>query len=81
MQKFKSGDLCIIVDIKEGDAYFPQKEELIGRRVEFRWYSTSPNHREQDGFLSCMAYICDEYEEGSIRKAICFWRVKLKKVV
>ena len=80
MPKLKSGDLCIIIDIEKGDAYFSRKKEFIGRKVEFRWYGTSP-YREQNGFFSCMVYLCDEYEnsEGSISKAICFWRVKLKK--
>jgi len=83
MQKFKPEDMCEIVDIGEGDTYYSQKDELIGKKIEFRWYDISSKYREQDGFFSCMAYICDEYEnlEKSIRRTIYFERVKLKKVV
>ena len=83
MPEFKREDICEIVDVGEGDIYFPKKDEFIGNKVEFRWYDVSSKYGEQDGFFSCMVYVCDEYEnlEKSIRRAIFFERVKLKKVV
>ena len=83
MPEFERENICEIVDIGEGDTYFSRKEEFIGKKVEFRWYDSLSKHKEEDGFLSCMVYICGEYEnpEKTIRRAIFFERVKLKKVV
>jgi len=82
MPKFKEKDKCEIVDIiKNGDTFSPDREIIIGKKVEFRWYY--PDEIEYDGFIGCMVYWLENpgipgYECGA---PICFHRVKLKKVV
>ena len=77
MAKFNKGDMCSIVDIGEGDYFFKEKEQFIGKKVEF----ICPFFEERDDeFGSCEVRFIDkimvsgvEYEKG------VFTKLKLKK--
>ena len=77
MAKFNEGDVCSIVDIGEGDYFFKDREQFIGKNVEF----ICPFFEERDDeFVSCEVRFIDkimvsgvEYEKG------VFTKLNLKK--
>ena len=78
MAKFIKGDMCSIVDIGEGDYFFKDREQFIGKKLEF----ICPFFEERDDeFVSCEVRFIDkitvsgtEYEKG------VFTQLNLKKI-
>jgi hypothetical protein len=77
MAKFNKDDMCLIVDIGEGDYFFKEREQFIGKKVEFIRYFYE---ERDDEFISSEVRFIDkitvsgtEYEKG------VFTQLNLKK--
>ena len=77
MAKFNKGDMCLIVDIGEGDYFFKEREQFIGKKVEFICHFFE---ERDDEFVSSEVRFIDkitvsgtEYEKGA------FTQLNLKK--
>ncbi len=68
MAKFNKGDMCSIVDIGEGDYLFKEREQFIGKKVEFIRY-----FYEERRFINKITVSETEYEKGA------FTQLNLKK--
>ena len=77
MAKFAKGDMCSIVDIGDGDYFFKDREQFIGKKVEF---ICSFFEERDDEFVPCEVRFMDKITvSGTVYEKGVFTQLNLKK--